>query len=152
LLFAVTTNPLLLIGIQLLDGISGSVLGVLTALFVADLTKGTGRFNLAQGFVGTLAAIGAPLSTTLFSLVVENFGGVIGFVGIAGLALSTVLIVPSRSSPSQSRTSPNARTASRGTPRRRCATVPPQRSSWKQFGLPPRCGLGARTLIRAFRS
>jgi MFS family permease len=89
----VTTNPLLLIGIQLLDGISGSVLGVLTALIVADLTKGTGRFNLAQGFVGTLAAIGAPLSTTLFSLVVENFGGVIGFVGIAGLALSTVLIV-----------------------------------------------------------
>jgi hypothetical protein len=75
LLFAVTTNPLLLIGIQLLDGISGSVLGVLTALIVADLTKGTGRFNLAQGFVGTLAAIGAPLSTTLFSLVVENFGG-----------------------------------------------------------------------------
>ena len=40
LLFAVTTNPLLLIGIQLLDGISGSVLGVLTALIVDDLTKG----------------------------------------------------------------------------------------------------------------
>ena len=84
LLFAVTTNPLLLIGIQLLDGISGSVLGVLTALIVADLTKGTGRFNLAQGFVGTLAGIGASLSTTLFSLVVGNFGDAVGFVGIAG--------------------------------------------------------------------
>jgi hypothetical protein len=63
LLFAVTTNPLLLIGIQLLDGISGSVLGVLTALIVADLTKGTGRFNLAQGFVGTLAGIGSAPHT-----------------------------------------------------------------------------------------
>lgn len=93
LLFAVTTNPLLLIGIQLLDGISGSVLGVLTALIVADLTKGTGRFNLAQGFVGTLAGIGASLSTTLFSLVVGTFGGAVGFVSIAGVALSTVLIV-----------------------------------------------------------
>jgi MFS family permease len=93
LLFAVTTNPLLLIGIQLLDGISGSVLGVLTALIVADLTKGTGRFNLAQGFVGTFAGIGASLSTTLFSLVVGTFGGAVGFVGIAGVALSTVLIV-----------------------------------------------------------
>jgi hypothetical protein len=50
LLSAVTTNPLLLIGIQLLDGISGSVLGVLTALIVADLTKGTGRFNLVACF------------------------------------------------------------------------------------------------------
>jgi MFS family permease len=93
LLFAVTTNPLLLIGIQLLDGVSGSVLGVLTALIVADLTQGTGRFNLAQGFVGTLAGIGASLSTTFFGLVVETFGGAVGFVGIAGVALSTVLIV-----------------------------------------------------------
>jgi MFS family permease len=93
LLFAVTTNPLLLIGIQLLDGISGSVLGVLTALIIADLTKGTGRFNLAQGFVGTIAGIGASLSTTLFSLVVGNFGGAIGFLSIAAVALSTVFIV-----------------------------------------------------------
>ena len=93
LLFAVTTNPLLLIGIQLLDGISGSVLGVLTALIIADLTKGSGRFNLAQGFVGTIAGIGASLSTTLFSLVVGNFGGAIGFLSIAAVALSTVFIV-----------------------------------------------------------
>jgi MFS family permease len=92
LLFAVTTNPLLLIGIQLLDGISGSVLGVLTALIVADLTTGTGRFNLAQGFVGTLAGVGASLSTTLFSVVVERFGSAVGFLSIAVLALSTVLI------------------------------------------------------------
>ena len=93
LLFAVTTNPLLLIGIQLLDGISGSVLGVLTALIIADLTKGTGRFNLAQGFVGTLSGVGAALSTTFFSLVVQHFGGAIGFVSIAAVALSAVLIV-----------------------------------------------------------
>ncbi len=88
-----TTNPLLLIGIQLLDGISGSVLGVLTALIIADLTKGTGRFNLAQGFVGTIAGIGASLSTTFFSLVVQRFGEAIGFVSIAAVALSAVLIV-----------------------------------------------------------
>jgi hypothetical protein len=54
----------------------------------------------------------------------------------------------STSSLSQSRTSPNARTASRGIPRRHCGTVQPQRSSWKQFGSPPRCGLGAPTIIR----
>ena len=92
LLFAATTNPLLLICIQLLDGISGT-LGVLTALIVADLTKGTGRFNLAQGFVGTLSGIGASLSTTFFSLVSGNFGSAIGFICIACVALSLVLIV-----------------------------------------------------------
>src|SRR5262249_59579920 len=93
LLFAVIVDPPLLIGIQLLDGVSGSVLGVLTALIIADLTNGTGRFNLAQGFVGTLAGVGAVLGTTFFGLIVGNFGSAIGFLSIAAVALSTVLIV-----------------------------------------------------------
>jgi MFS family permease len=93
LLFAVTYNPWLLLFIQTLDGISGSTLGVLTALIVADLTKGTGRFNLAQGFVGTLAGIGASLSTTFFSLVAGNLGEAIGFISIACAAMTLVLIV-----------------------------------------------------------
>jgi MFS family permease len=93
LLFAVTSNPLLLIWVQLLDGISGSTLGVLTALIVADLTRGTGRFNLAQGFLGTLSGIGASLGTTFFSLVSGNFGNAIGFISIAFVALCLVLIV-----------------------------------------------------------
>src|SRR5262249_23428505 len=90
--FAVTVDPPLLIGIQLLDGVSGSVLGVLTALIVADLTNGTGRFNLAQGFVGMLAGIGATLSTTFFGLIVANFGSAIGFLSIAAAALTTVFL------------------------------------------------------------
>jgi MFS family permease len=92
LLFAVTVDPPSLICIQLLDGVSGSTLGVLTALIVADLTNGTGRFNLAQGFVGTLAGIGASLSTAFFGLVVGNFGNVVGFLVIAAAALSTVVL------------------------------------------------------------
>ena len=47
--FALVSDPLLLIGVQMLDGISATVLGVLTALVIADITTGTGRFNLAQG-------------------------------------------------------------------------------------------------------
>jgi MFS family permease len=92
LLFTVTVDPPLLIGIQLLDGISGTALGVLTALIIADLTNGTGRFNLAQGFVGTVAGIGATLSTTFFGLIVGNFGSAIGFLSIAAAALITVFL------------------------------------------------------------
>ena len=91
-MFAVTIDPAFLICVQLLDGVSGSVLGVLTALIVADLTNGTGRFNLAQGFVGMLAGIGATLSTTFFGLIVGNFGSAIGFLSIAVVALSTVFL------------------------------------------------------------
>jgi MFS family permease len=91
-LFAATTDPTLLICIQLLDGVSGSALGVLTALIIADLTNGTGRFNLAQGFVGTFAGIGASLSTTFFGLIAGNFGSAIGFMSIAAAALTTVFL------------------------------------------------------------
>ena len=87
-----TVDPRLLICIQLLDGVSGSALGVLTALIVADLTNGTGRFNLAQGFVGMLAGIGATLSTTFFGLIFGNFGSAIGFLSIAAAALTTVFL------------------------------------------------------------
>jgi len=92
LLFTATVDPPLLICIQLLDGVSGSALGVLTALIVADLTNGTGRFNLAQGFVGMLAGIGATLSATFFGLIVANFGSAIGFLSIAAAALATVFL------------------------------------------------------------
>jgi len=92
LIFSVTVDPPLLICIQLLDGVSGSVLGVLTALIIADLTNGTGRFNLAQGFVGMLAGIGAVLSTTFSGLIVGNFGSAIGFLSIAAVALTTVFL------------------------------------------------------------
>jgi MFS family permease len=93
LVFASTTNPAILIVAQALDGVSGTMLGVLTALIIADLTAGTGRFNLAQGFVGTISGIGASLSTALSGLVAGSLGRAAGFWGIAAVALAAVLLV-----------------------------------------------------------
>ena len=93
LLFAWTANPTILVAAQILDGVSGTVLGVLTALIVADLTRGTGRFNLAQGFVATMSGVGASLSLTLSGLVAGNLGRAAGFLGIAAVALAAVLLV-----------------------------------------------------------
>lgn len=93
LVFAWTANPTILIAAQVLDGISGTMLGVLTALIIADLTMGTGRFNLAQGFVGTMSGIGASLSTTLSGIVAGSLGRTAGFLGIAAVALAAVLLL-----------------------------------------------------------
>jgi MFS family permease len=92
LLFMLITDPALLLLFQLLDGISGAVIGVLTALVVADLTNGTGRFNLSQGLVGTASGIGASLSTTVFGLIAGSFGHTVVFLSIALVALLAVLI------------------------------------------------------------
>jgi MFS family permease len=93
LIFAYTTDPIILIVAQLLDGVSATMLGGLTALIVADLTAGTGRFNLAQGFVGTISGIGASLSTTLSGLLAGNLGRAAGFLGIAVVALAAALLL-----------------------------------------------------------
>jgi sugar phosphate permease len=88
-----TTDPSLLVLIQALDGLTGAVLGVLTALVIADLTKGTGRFNLAQGLVGTLSGVGASFSTSISGLVVERFGHTAGFLSATTVGLIAVVIL-----------------------------------------------------------
>jgi MFS family permease len=90
--FVFVDDPLLLIAVQVLDGVSGAVIGVLTPLIIADVTKGTGRFNLGQGIVGTFSGIGAALSTTLSGYVAQNFGRAAGFYGIMGVALAALAV------------------------------------------------------------
>ena len=92
-LFALTADPSFLVALQLLDGISGAVIGVLTALIIADLTSGSGHFNLIQGIIGTASGIGAALSTALFGLVAVSFGHAVVFLSIASVALLGTLIL-----------------------------------------------------------
>jgi predicted MFS family arabinose efflux permease len=88
LAFSLTADPLLLGGAQLLDGISGVALGVLTPLIIADLTIGTGRYNLAQGVVGVISGLGAALSTTVAGLIATALGATAAFIALLGIALA----------------------------------------------------------------
>jgi MFS family permease len=92
-LFALTADPVMLVVVQLLDGLSGATLGVLTTLIIADLTNGTGRFNLAQGLVGAVSGIGASLSTSIIGIIAQRFGYTAGLLGITALGLVSVAIV-----------------------------------------------------------
>jgi len=86
LLFGLSPDPILLIAAQLLDGLSGTALGVLTPLIIADLTMGTGRYNLAQGLVGTISALGAAVSTAVSGYLASRFGTGIAFLEILATA------------------------------------------------------------------
>ena len=85
-LFAVVHDPNVLVVAQLLDGISGAVFGVLVPLVVADVTRGTGHFNLALGIAGTAIGIGATLSTTLAGYVSDHLGSNTAFLVLAAIA------------------------------------------------------------------
>jgi MFS family permease len=86
-LFASVTNPELLVVVQLLDGVTAAVFSVMVPLIVADLTKGTGHFNLGLGFVGTFTGIGASLSATFAGFMSDRFGSPAAFAGLAVVAL-----------------------------------------------------------------
>jgi MFS family permease len=87
LLFATVANPYLLVAAQLLDGISAAVLAVMVPLVIADLTRGTGHFNLGQGIVGTTVGIGASASTTYAGYLGDRFGSPTAFLGLAVVAI-----------------------------------------------------------------
>lgn len=95
ILFATVTDPAFVVFVQLLDGLTAAVLGVMVPLTIADLTRGTGRFNLAQGIVGTMTGIGAAASTTIGGVLIQYYGSQVAFMGlgaIAAVALTTAAI------------------------------------------------------------
>ena len=92
-LSALTADPVLLVVFQLMDGFTGATLGVLTTLIIADLTNGTGRFNLAQGLAGTFSGVGASLSTLITGVVTQRYGYTAGLLGVTAVGLMAVVVV-----------------------------------------------------------
>ena len=85
-LYTVSDDAAWLIGVQLLDGIGAGIFGAITPLLVADLTKGTGRFNLAQGAVATAQGVGASASGLFAGIVVDHFGYAAAFLALGAAA------------------------------------------------------------------
>jgi predicted MFS family arabinose efflux permease len=87
LLFATVKDPSILIVVQVLDGITASVIGVMVPLIVADLTRGTGHFNLGLGIVGTATGIGASMSTTFAGYITDRFSATSAFFELSAVAI-----------------------------------------------------------------
>ncbi|MCV9934767.1 MFS transporter [Boseaceae bacterium BT-24-1] len=96
LLYPLSDDPYWLVGVQLLDGVGAGIFGALFPLIVADLTEGTGHFNVAQGAIATAQGIGAALSTSVAGAIVVGYGYGAAFVTLgfaAGLALALLLML-----------------------------------------------------------
>ena len=92
LLYTAWHNPFFLISVQLLDGVGAGIYGALFPLVVADLTEGTGHYNVSQGAVSTAQGIGASLSTSAAGLIVVAAGYDAAFLALAGIALAALLL------------------------------------------------------------
>ncbi len=92
-LLAFTNAYAFLVVAQLLSGITGAIIGVLTVLVITDLTVGTGRFNLAQGAVGAAIGIAASLSTLATGFLFQGVGRGGGFIAIAVVATAATVLI-----------------------------------------------------------
>ncbi|HZU32628.1 MAG TPA: MFS transporter, partial [Candidatus Angelobacter sp.] len=86
-LYTLTHVTTALIAIQVLDGVANCIFGVVSILVVADRTRGTGRFNLAQGALATMVGIGAALSNTLGGQLVQHYSFNASFLGLSVVAV-----------------------------------------------------------------
>jgi MFS family permease len=91
-LYTFSDNPFWLLAVQTLDGVGAGIFGAIFPIIVADLMRGTGRFNVAQGAILTAQGIGAALSTTLAGIVVVHAGYSAAFLTLAGVAILGVLV------------------------------------------------------------
>jgi MFS family permease len=92
-MLAVAQNYTVLTITQVLDGITGAIVGVLTVLVITDLTAGSGRFNLARGAIGAVTGIGASISTLATGYLFQLFGRGGSFLAIAIVACSATALL-----------------------------------------------------------
>jgi MFS family permease len=93
LLFAGISSPYLLVPVQVLDGLSAAVFGVMLPLIAADVAGDKGRYNLCIGFFGLAAGIGATMSTAAAGFIADHFSNAISFFGLAAAGALAVVLV-----------------------------------------------------------
>jgi MFS family permease len=87
-LFAVANDPVVIVLVQILDGVAGASFGVLVPLVTSDVAGRSRHFNLALGFVGLAIGIGATVSTGLAGSVADRWGQPAAFAGLAAAGLA----------------------------------------------------------------
>ncbi len=110
-LYTLSDNSFWLIGVQVLDGVGAGIFGALTPLVIADIMRGTGRYNLAQGAVATMVGIGASLSGLDAGVIVDRLGYNATFLTL-GAAAAVALIVFALGMPETAETKTALTTAS----------------------------------------
>jgi MFS family permease len=91
-LFAVSANSNFIVAVESLDGIGTGISGVITILVVADLAKGSGRFNALSGVMQSALGIGAFLGNLLAGAAAKRFGFPPAFWGLAAVALAGMIL------------------------------------------------------------
>ena len=86
-------NPSWLLGVQLLDGVGAGMYDALLPLVLADMMRGTGRYSLARGVLGTIQGIGGSTGLGAAGFLVASLGYSTGFLALSAVALAGLLLI-----------------------------------------------------------
>jgi MFS family permease len=92
LVFATTSNQVLIVAIQALDGIAAAGFGILVPLVVSDVAGRSRHFNLSLGAVGFAIGIGSTVSTSAAGWAADHFGMRNAFFFLAAVGTAAVLL------------------------------------------------------------
>jgi len=81
-----------LLSTQVLDGVAGGFFGLIHPFIVADITFGTGRFNVIMGLTASAFGLGATFSNFFGQMVVQHFGHVESLSGSLVISIIPILI------------------------------------------------------------
>lgn len=85
-------HPLVLLPVQIPDGVGAGMMGVAVPGLVARLMNGSGHATAGLAAVMTAQAVGAACSASLGGLVALHFGYGAAFLALGGIALAPLLV------------------------------------------------------------
>jgi MFS family permease len=92
LLFMTLPGPVPLVMMQVLDGISGAVFGLMVPLIASDVTRRSGFLNFGISTLALAGGLGATFSTTAAGWAAYTLGAPAAFFGLALVGMAAVLV------------------------------------------------------------
>lgn len=86
-IFAFADDPTILLAAQVLDGLGAGLFDALVPLLLADAVRGSGRYTLARGLLGTIQGIGGSLSNVVSGMLIVAAGYDATFAILAAFGL-----------------------------------------------------------------
>jgi MFS family permease len=92
-LYTFSDNAVWLVSVQIFDGIAAGTLDALIPLVLADVMRGTGRYNFARGVLGTVQGVAGSLSNVVAGLLVVMTSYSATFLVLATIALGACVLL-----------------------------------------------------------
>lgn len=92
-LYTFSDNAVWLVSVQIFDGIAAGTLDALIPLVLADVMRGTGRYNVARGVLGTVQGVAGSLSNVVAGLLVVMTSYNATFLVLATMALGACVLL-----------------------------------------------------------